>query len=439
MSPKSVQRLAQAILRALWVGVIPALLAAVATKYLVPPDGPGLPGFVAKLERGFPAVLLAALFLGLSAVARYWRYRVPGGRYALALDPSVAPDERDPEKLREWESFAALRGALDRPRARQGWARADPAWQAETEARLAELGKALKASDLGAARLAAAALEPVAAPVLGASRRRDAAATIVTVAVAGIAAWAVRANVVEGYRVLSSSMLPTLEPDDRIVGKRVHYGADPADTPSRGDVVVFRSATVPSGRTGLPDVLVKRVIGLPGDTIAMHGSTPVINGWEVPTCRAGRYLYVLPDGEGGTLQGWVVVEYLDDRAYLTVHMVPPVPFPEPYVVKPGEVFVLGDNRGNSMNSRTYSQGRGAGVPLAGIEAQARWFLAGTHRSGDTDWSRLFKPVGRLEGALHAEGINAQDLETGIQRCFKQRPAQTHPPAPGTPVNQDTKT
>jgi hypothetical protein len=121
-------------------------------------------------------------------------------------------------------------------------------------------------------------------------------------------------------------------------------------------------------------------------------------------------------------------------------MVPPIPFPEAYVVKPGEVFVLGDNRGNSMDSRAYDQGRGAGVPLAGIDAEARWFLAGTHRSGDTDWSRLFKPVGRLEGGLHLEGLNSKDLDAGIERCFQHRPAQTHPPAPGTaPPRQDTKT
>ena len=192
----------------------------------------------------------------------------------------------------------------------------------------------------------------------------------------------------------------------------------------------------PANGAAVPEVLVKRVIGVPGDRVAMRAGVPVINGWQVPTCRAGEYLYVLPDGEGGALRGIVFVEFLEDRAYLTVHSVPMPPFSNEYEVAAGETFVLGDNRTNSLDSRSYRQGAGGGVPFDAVEARAEWFLVGTHRSGDSDFTRLFRPIDGLEHLLHVEGVNASELEQGIARCLEHRPADTHvpPPSPAPPAD-----
>jgi signal peptidase I len=299
--------------------------------------------------------------------------------------------------------------------------------KAPVDDQLARLCAGLEAGDVLVTRDASRALASAAAPVLAWRRQRDSIGFVATIAGAAAGAFALRACVAEPYVIKSSSMLPTLEISDRIGGNKLAVHAD--RPPRRGDIVVFRASSVALGPNAVdvPPVIVKRVFGLPGDHIEMRGTVPVINGWEVPGCTAGDYFYLLSDASGRFIKGRLTVEFLEDRAYLALRSSTFSSFRGTYIVKPGEVFVLGDNRNNSLDSRSYNDGQGGGVPLNGIQARADWFLTGTHRSGELDLGRLLRPLDRLEEQLRLEGINAQTLEQGIAACLKNRPTDTRPP------------
>lgn len=101
------------------------------------------------------------------------------------------------------------------------------------------------------------------------SRLRSVLSWVAVLVVAFVAATATRAYAVQTFYVPTGSMVPTLEPGDRII-------VDKLDGPiNRGDIIVFHN--VPADRGG-PPVLVKRVIGLPGETISGTATHVLIDG-----------------------------------------------------------------------------------------------------------------------------------------------------------------
>jgi len=111
------------------------------------------------------------------------------------------------------------------------------------------------------------------------------------------------------YRVEQTSMLPNLEEGQRVFVNKIAFNFK---SPERGDIVVFKPV---EGIGTIP--LVKRIIGLPGDTIEVKSGLVYIDG--IPL----------------------------DESYV---IDPPRYSMEPFVVPPQQYFVLGDNRNNSRDS-----------------------------------------------------------------------------------------
>ena len=144
-------------------------------------------------------------------------------------------------------------------------------------------------------------------------------------------ALAVQAYVVRPYRIPSESMAGTLRPGDRVLVNRVVYRLR---EPQRGDVMVFR---YPLDRAV---TFIKRVVGIPGDTLQVKDGRLLINGRPVKEPYVHR--------TGGTLdptlaQGPLYGSTLQE----------PWSLAQPYTVPSGNFFVMGDNRTNSDDSRDW--------------------------------------------------------------------------------------
>lgn len=218
--------------------------------------------------------------------------------------------------------------------------------------------------------------------------------TFKTVCYAIVIAGLIRTFWFEPFKIPSGSMYPTLEVGDFLFVSKYTYGYSRhsfpfsfpdfkgriwQDLPQRGDVVVFKSPIDNSTD------YIKRVIGLPGDTVQMVEGRLYINDKLVEREKIGRYIIreytifpqefieyteTLPNGKLHR-----ILEYSDE-----VSIVDNTP---KFSVPKGHYFMMGDNRDNSNDSR-----KDVGmVPLDNIEGKAR-FLFYSH----DDTSKWYNPI-----------------------------------------------
>lgn len=151
---------------------------------------------------------------------------------------------------------------------------------------------------------------------------------------AGVLFILLRTFVLEAFRIPSGSMRPTLMEGDFLFAHKL------GGRFARGDLVIFDSPLEPGV------AVVKRVVAIPGDTVAMAGGTLVVNGREV------REAYLAADDptvdpEDPQMRAWQRRRVLGDTAGYR----PTLRTWGPLVTPADSLFVLGDNRDFSYDSR----------------------------------------------------------------------------------------
>lgn len=157
----------------------------------------------------------------------------------------------------------------------------------------------------------------------------------------------VKTFLIQPFWIPSESMLPTIEVDDRVMVNKLAYDLG---EPERGDIVVFRDPREPPVEESIPeavirsvleavgvrtrgrDDLIKRVVGLPGETVTIEDGEIHVDGVVISEPYLGD---VVMADEG------------------------------PFVVGPEQVFVMGDNRNASFDSRRFGP-----VPIEDLVGEA---------------------------------------------------------------------
>lgn len=219
------------------------------------------------------------------------------------------------------------------------------------------------------------------------------------------------------YKIPSESMQPTLEVGDHLYVSKYAYGYSRyslpfgfdrlpflkdgkimSKLPTRGDVAVFKNPN-----TGM--VMIKRVVGLPGDTIAVAGGRLVLNGQMIDRTVVSNYLYRQHSGafedrkrglarlnpmawpKGSVVgvdvysESWpgeegrhIIYEQTDQGRLDNVG---------PFIVPEGHIFFMGDNRDNSIDSRAGNEGPGL-VPLDHLIGRADLMMFSFKRCPDEE-------------------------------------------------------
>jgi signal peptidase I len=229
-----------------------------------------------------------------------------------------------------------------------------------------------------------------------------------------VAAWLIRSLVIAPFSIPSGSMLPTMAIGDYLFVHKWPYGFSKfsfpfqfpsfegrvfARYPKRGDIIVFR----PAGQEHAD--FVKRAIGLPGDTIEVRGGMLILNGRPLVRQPAGMIALRVssnspcrvvpgatpmvranPDGGRDCLYPAYRETLPGGPTYLTIDQVETSPGDQfdPVTVPAGHVFMMGDNRDDSLDSRFSPYVGGVGmVPIENLVGRASRRFWST--DGSAEW------------------------------------------------------
>lgn len=203
---------------------------------------------------------------------------------------------------------------------------------------------------------------------------------LVGIAVAyGIVSLGARSILIEPFRVPAQSMVPTLVAGDHFFVNKLAYGLrlpfssielTSGEMPARGDVIVFRAQN--------SDVrFVKRIIGVPGDIVAVDPTTGEIgiNGDAVELERLGPF-----DADPGYE---LAQETIDGRSHGVLLRPDRSGRGGRYAVPAGNYFVLGDSRANSLDSRSPEVGLVPEENIIGRAWSVWWNTSEPGRAGMT--------------------------------------------------------
>ncbi len=195
-----------------------------------------------------------------------------------------------------------------------------------------------------------------------------------------------RTFLIEPFRIPSGSMMPTLLVGDFVLVNKFAYGLrlPVSDTkilnvgePKRGDIAVFKYPLNPK------EDYIKRIVGLPGDTISVHNEQLYVNGKPVPQKLIGPYS--APDQTSLKMAQAGAMEYVEDLAGVKHQILEFPPYERDprtdgtWTVPKDCYFAMGDNRDDSADSRFWGC-----VPEKNLRGKAFviWFsLADWHRIG----------------------------------------------------------
>jgi signal peptidase I len=232
--------------------------------------------------------------------------------------------------------------------------------QAKVKAAIEALSEAVIARDFDKLPGALNALDDLLDTHLGFARKSTAREYTESIGVAVLIALFLRAFVVEAFKIPSGSMIPTLQVGDHIFVNKFIYGVRVPFTnikfgmeyrkPRRGEVIVFIYPKEPDKD------FIKRIVAIEGDTVEVRDNQIFINGVGVPRshvdgdCKYEDFVEDTARWEERRCEAWI--EDVNGNHYTTVydknggvHSTRPVTVPK------DSVFVMGDNRDNSHDSR----------------------------------------------------------------------------------------
>ncbi|NIP31561.1 MAG: signal peptidase I [Candidatus Dadabacteria bacterium] len=214
----------------------------------------------------------------------------------------------------------------------------------------------------------------------------------------------IRAFVIQPFKIPSGSMIPTLLIGDHLLVNKFYYGTKiplidkvilPVSDVNRGDVIVFKFPSDRDSGVSKSGVhYIKRVIGLPGDNIDIKGRQLFINGKAVSQEYLGDYNYF---DENIPIMTDEYEQIISDSSSHVIYKkglsaTSKGKIGIPFVVPEDNLFVMGDNRDNSYDSRFWGF-----VPMSNIAGKAflihwSWDFGNPNVVDKVRWNRIFSTI-----------------------------------------------